>query len=97
MQLKYHKPAANKATNYLYQINLIRIVFPFCKSTENRHVPAPSFCFRRTIDTFSQPLLQVLRGVGKVFVQILMQLLCLDTNICPNPDSSINIAKKARP
>ena len=28
-----------------------RIVFPFCKSTENRHV-APSFCFWKTIDTF---------------------------------------------
>ena len=36
----------------LYQINGIRIVFPFCKSTENRHVPAPSFCFWKTIDTF---------------------------------------------
>ena len=47
----------------LYQINVIRIVFPFCKSTENRHVPAPSLCFRRTIDTFSQPLLQELRAL----------------------------------
>ena len=47
----------------LYQINVIRIVFLFCKSTENRHVPAPSFCFRRTIDTFSQPRLQVLRAL----------------------------------
>ena len=36
----------------LYKINGIRIVFPFCKSTENRHVPAPSFCFWKTIDTF---------------------------------------------
>ena len=36
----------------LYQINGVRIVFPFCKSTENRHVPAPSFCFWKTIDTF---------------------------------------------
>ena len=35
-----------------YQINGVRIVFPFCKSTENRHVPAPSFCFWKTIDTF---------------------------------------------
>ena len=47
----------------LYQINVICIIFPFCKSTENRHVPAPSLCFQRTIDTFSQRLLQVLRAL----------------------------------
>ncbi len=54
----------------LYQINLIHIVFLFCKSTENRHVPAPSFCFRRTTDTFPQALLQVLIALSKLYSQL---------------------------
>ena len=58
-----HNTEKISTLNVLYQINGIRIVFPFCKSTENRHVSAPSFCFRRTIDTFSQPLLQVHRAL----------------------------------
>ncbi len=43
----------------LYQINGSPIFFPFCKSTENRHAPAPFLCFRRTTGIFPQALLQV--------------------------------------
>ncbi len=56
---KYHQPCATIISVPHYtKLTRVILCFPFCKSTENRHVLVPSFCFWKTTDTFSQALLQ---------------------------------------